>query len=255
MRLAEVRGLDREMMVCQASPPEAEITSVFDGAEPSPALLRKLASVLGLHRSDLFVVSGQQVPDELAPQDATARGEIGWLAWSLTFLPHAVPELRELVRSLPRLPRPDRPVAPPPPHHSYPNSPGALVLRLLHNRNLDWTATAKYLYGLGGGPMLSASTIGLIGRGRKALTPDLLAGLGAVLDISSADLNALTGVDPSTDGAKIHPDADEAAELIWNARRLTVEQLRLVRDRAHAIRHERAEELNSGHRCSCGGRP
>jgi hypothetical protein len=46
--------------------------------------------------------------------------------------------------------------------------PGGLVLRLLHNRCLDWMGIAKYLYGLGGGPALSPSTIGMIGHGRKA---------------------------------------------------------------------------------------
>jgi hypothetical protein len=43
---------------------------------------------------------------------------------------------------------------------------------------------------------------------RKALTPDLLAALGAVLDIRSADLTALTGIDrhrPVGVAANNHP--------------------------------------------------
>jgi transcriptional regulator with XRE-family HTH domain len=254
-RLAEVRGLDRQTLARQASLTAAEITSTFDGAEPGMDVLVRLASVLGVHRSDLLVIAGREVPDHLAPRDATARGEMGWLAWSLTFLPRAVPELHELVRSLPRLPRPARPTVPTAHSDSYPNSPGGLVLRLLHNRNLDWIGAARYLYGLGGGPVLSASTIGMIGRGRKPLTPDLLAGFGAVLDIASADLSALTGIDASMSGARIHPDADEAAELIWSARELTAEQLRQVRNHAHDIRHERAAALDPRHRCSCTRRP
>lgn len=41
--------------------------------------------------------------------------------------------------------------------------------------------------------MLSASTIGMIGHGRKPLTPELLAGFAAFLDVSARDLGALTG--------------------------------------------------------------
>lgn len=251
IRLAEVRGFDRRRLADRSSLSEAAIASVLDGADPSPAVLHGLASVLGLHRSDLYVIADQQVPADLAPQDRNARGQIGGLAWSLTYLPRAVPELHELVRSLPRLPRPAGPATPAPPRHSYPNCPGGLVLRLLYNRNLDWKGVAAYLYGLGGGQMLSVSTIGLIGHGRKALTPDLLAGFGAVLDIASADLSALTGVDISALDGRIHPDAGQAAELIWSARRLTAQQLRLVHERAHDIRHERAEELGPRARCNC----
>ena len=192
---------------------------------------------------------------DLAAPDPNARDRVGWLAWSLIYLPGAATELHELIRSLPRLPRLAEPVAPTPPRHSYPNCPGSLVLRLLHNRYLDWTGIAKYLYGLGGGPALSASTIGMIGHGRKALTPDLLAGFGAVLDISSFDLSILTGVDISAADQRAHPDAGEVAELIWSARQLTAEQLRVLEDRVHAIRHERTEQLDPLHRCHCTGRP
>ncbi|MEU5943794.1 hypothetical protein ABZ807_32625 [Micromonospora sp. NPDC047548] len=93
----------------------------------------------------------------------------------MTYLPRAVPELHQFIRSLPQQPRPQRPSAPTPPYQQYPNSVGGLVVRLLHNRNLSWLGPAKYLFGLGGGDMLSASTIGAIGHGRKPLTPDLLA--------------------------------------------------------------------------------
>ena len=251
IRLAEVRGLDRTALADRAFLPEAALASVIDGAEPSVEILCRLASVLSLHRSDLVVISGQQVPIELAAPDPNARDRIGWLAWSLTYLPGAATDLRELVRSLPRLPRPAGPVAPTPPRHLYPKCPGSLVLRLLHNRCLDWMGIAKYLYGLGGGPALSASTIGMIGHGREDLTPDLLAGFGAVLDISSFDLSILTGVDLSAADQRAHPDAGEVAELIWSARQLTAEQLRLLGDRAHAIRHERTEQLDPLHRCRC----
>ncbi|WP_199853893.1 XRE family transcriptional regulator [Plantactinospora sp. BB1] len=263
MRLAEPRGIDLGSLAGRVDVAQSEIASVLDGAEPDPSLLRRLGPLLGLHRSDLFVIANRQVPDDLAPRDATAGGGIGWLAWSLMYLPRAVPELHRFVRSLPREPRPvvARPPEPPalPAYQQYPNTAGGLVLRLLHNRNLTWTASAKFLFGLGGGPMLSASTIGLIGRARKALTPELLAGFAAFLDISADDLGALTGIDligvePTGVGRSVHPDAAEAAALIWSVRSLTAAQLQQVNDRAHAIRHDRADELRPELRCGCPGR-
>ncbi|MEE3920445.1 hypothetical protein V2I01_26270 [Micromonospora sp. BRA006-A] len=95
----------------------------------------------------------------------------------------------------------------------------------------------------------------MIGRGTKTLTPDLLVGFAAFLDISPDDLGALTGIDLADDRPPVHPDATEVAQLIWNARRLTVGQLQEVRDRAHAIRHGRADELSPDRRCACPGRP
>lgn len=252
MRLATLRGVDVGSLARRAAIAEAEITLVLDGGQPDPSLLRRLAPALDLHTSDVFIIGGQPVPDDLAPLDATAASSIGGLAWSLTYLPHAVPELHQLVRSMPQQPRPQRPPAPTPPRQQYSSSAGGLVLRLLHNRNLNLGSSAKYLFGLGRGDMLSASTIGMIGHGQKALTPDLLAGFAAFLDISSRDLSALTGIDLTGDRPPTHhPDAAEAAQLIWNARRLSASQLQQVHDRAHAIRHERADELRPELRCGC----
>ncbi|TQS43985.1 XRE family transcriptional regulator [Cryptosporangium phraense] len=231
-RLAEIRGL-------RLSGPDAGLASVLDGAVPSPAQLIRLASVLGLHRSDLFVVAGLPVPEDLAPRDAAAGDALQTLAWPLVFVPGAVPELHRLVRSLPRLARPPGPA---PVERSYPDGPAGLVLRLLHNRNLDWASIALYLRGLGGGPMLAVSSIRRIGHGARPLTPDLLAAFGAVLDLSSVDLSALTGIDLRSINTRAHPDADEAAELIWSARALTAAQLSVVVNRAQELRQEWAGE-------------
>jgi hypothetical protein len=177
MRLAELRGVDVDSLARRAAVPEPVITAVLDGGEPDPSLLCRLAPALGLHASDVFVIAGQRVPDDLAPLDLAAANDMESLAWDLTYLPRAVPELHQLVRSLPQQPRPRRPSAPTPPYQQYPGSTGGLVVRLLHNRNLGWSGSAKYLFGVGRRDALSASTIGAIGHGRKPLTPDLRAGM------------------------------------------------------------------------------
>jgi len=79
---------------------------VLDGGEPDPLLLRRLAPALDLHQSDLFIIAGRLVPHDLTPLEATAASAVGSLAWSLTYLPRAVPELHRLVQSLPQQPRP-----------------------------------------------------------------------------------------------------------------------------------------------------
>jgi hypothetical protein len=226
-RLAEQRGVDVGALALRATVAATEITSVLGGGEPGPLLLRRLALGLDLHQSDLFVLADRPVPPDLTPLDAAAASVIGSLAWDLTYLPGAAPELLQLVQSLPQQPRPvSAPTAPPPATPSYlryPSGPGGLVLRLLHNRNLSWIGSAKYLFGLGGGTLLSAATIGMIGHGRKVLTPELLAGFGAFLDISPGDLSALTDIDLTGVHQPVHPHAAEAAALIWSARRLTAE--------------------------------
>lgn len=250
--LAGLRGLDVGSLAQRASVPEADVEALVGGARPESSLLRQLAPALGVHASDLFVIGGLPVPEDLAPLDAEAGDRMTSLAWSLIHLPGAVSDLHGLIRSMPQMPRP-QPPAPPPAYQLYPAGSGGLILRMLHNRNLGWSASARYLFGIGGFGMLSASTIGLIGRGEKELTPGLLAGFGAFLDIAARDLAAVTGIDFPDDPTSQHPDSAAVARLIWDARRLTGGQLDQVQTRAHAIQHERADSLEPGLRCRCPG--
>ena len=220
---------------------------------PRPDQLRRLAPVLGLHTSDLFAIAGQEVPDDLAMRRRPGTAGLGSLIWTLTYIPGAVPDLGALIRAMPLLPAPFAPRPPKPPHRQYPDGPGGLVVRLLENRDLGWMNAAKTMLGLGRRPALSAPTIGAIGRGTKELTPDLLIGLGAAIDIPILDLAALTGVDVSGEHRPVHPDAAEAARLFWDSRRLTAAQWDAVGERGHALRHERADELDPLMRCRCPG--
>lgn len=271
MRLAARRGLDSGELARLAAGPVGddgggEPGSVGDdgggrpgsvgdkdGGGPRPDQLRRLAPALGLHTSDLFAIAGQEVPDDLAMRRRPGAARLGSLIWTLTYIPGAVPDLGALIRAMPLLPAPFVPRQPTPPHRQYPDGPGGLVLRLLENRDLGWMNAAKAMLGLGRRPALSAATIGAIGRGTKELTPDLLIGLGAAIDIPILDLAALTGVDVSGDHRPVHPDAAEAARLFWNSRRLTAAQWKAVGERGHALRHERADELDPLMRCRCPG--
>lgn len=189
--------------------------------------LRELAPALGLHAADLFVMAGVAVPDDLTPVDARAGGRAAWLAHlAIGLAPDRRGELSRLVASLPQEPRPPSPPRPPV-HEQYPAGPGGLLMRLAGNRNLGLTATAQAFLSVTG-RYWSAATYGMVGRGRKPLTPDLLLDFATVLGIPPADLSALTGVPLPDDRPEPGPAAADVAELIWDVRRLTAAQLQQV---------------------------
>lgn len=115
---------------------------------------------------------------------------------------------------------------------------GAVLVRMLGNRNLDWTGGVWTLGLLTGHVYLSAATIGMVGHGRKELTPDLLAGFATVLDVPADDLASITGMEPAGDIPPPNPAAADVAELIWEVRRLNADQVRQVCDEAESMRQE-----------------
>ncbi|MFF3252824.1 hypothetical protein ACFYWP_17845 [Actinacidiphila glaucinigra] len=204
---------------------------------PTPSALRRLAPGLGLHTPDLFVIAGVDVPGDLAPVDPTAGRHLPDLVRHAVALPpRQRTVLRRYVASLPQQER----VAPPPgppPYQGHPDGPGALLMRLVRNRNLGWTATAKTFF-LVTGRYWAASTYGRVGSGNVPLTAELLADFCQVLDVPCDDLAAMTGV--ALPGPDASPTANAAtagvAELIWDVRRLTGRQLVSVTDLAQAMR-------------------
>jgi hypothetical protein len=214
---------------------EPEIQTVLDGMAPSPSLLRRLAPALNLHTADLFVIAGVAVPDDLAPLDSKGGGWIPQLVGhAMRLAPERRGQLRQFVRSLPQHDR-TAPTPTPPVYEQYPPSFGAVLVRMLANRNLNWSCSAKTLFHLTS-LRLAASTIGAVGHGRKALTPDLLVGFATVLGIPADGLAALTGIELPDGTPSQKTTAVGIAELIWDLRRLTADQVRQVRDKAESMR-------------------
>ncbi|MGW1937877.1 hypothetical protein ACWC98_32790 [Streptomyces goshikiensis] len=233
-RLSDLRKLGISNLSEQAGVTESELQAVLDGAVPRPPLLRRLAPALNLHTADLFVIAGMAVADELAPFDRKASSQIPSLAGYATALPpDRRRQLRQLAQSLPRHNR-IQPTPPPPAHEQYQPSHGALLVHMLGNRNLNWTASAKTLYHLTG-RLLAAATIGAIGHGRKEITPGLLADFATLLGIPTRDLAALTGIEPPDQTPPQNPAAADVAELIWDIRHLTAAQVQHISDKAKAL--------------------
>jgi hypothetical protein len=76
------------------------------------------------------------------------------------------------------------------------------------------------------GPILSGSMIGSLGLGRKEVTPGLLAAFATVLGIPTGDLAAIGGLECQFSADPADLDGGDMAALIWEARRLTAEQVR-----------------------------
>ncbi|MDQ1051091.1 hypothetical protein [Streptomyces sp. V4I2] len=181
-RLADHRKLDFSLLARRAEVEDSELRAVLRGTPPEPALLRRLASVLGYYAADLFVLAGAPVPEDLAPLDATAVPLVPQLVRSAVSLP---PEgRRELIRFVRSLPQEDRtvPGRALQPYEQYQPSFGAVLLQMLANRNLYWTGAVQVMYELSG-LYVSPSTIGGVGRGKVELTRDLLADFAVVLGI------------------------------------------------------------------------
>ncbi|MGW6847939.1 hypothetical protein ACWGCK_04140 [Streptomyces virginiae] len=230
-RLAERRGLGVDGLARLSAVPDTELRAVCDGAAPEPALLLRLAPALQLHAEDLFVIASVALPQEMTPLDPDAGGVAAVLALHAMGLPRQEQErLRRLAAALPRQDR-TRPTPEPRPWEQYPPGPGGLLMRLLANRNLGWSAGAKVFLSLTG-RYWSAATYGQVGWGEVELSPELQADYATVLGIPADDLAVLTGTG-LPDGHRPPPRAAvEVAGLVRDVRRLTQDQVRELADTA-----------------------
>jgi len=193
---------------------------INDGAEPNPELVRRLAPVLGFYTADMFVLAGLPVPAELASAWPTSPWNVG------SILQHAVrmnaaqrSQLVDLIRSLPSEPRTE-----PAPPDGFPDTTGALLVRLAINRNIR-PRNAKIVKQVGGGPYVSDSTVWMLGMGRVVLTPLYVTAFAHILGYDPGDLVALVGVGPVVEDAPAHRASAELAALAWTARLLTSDQI------------------------------
>ncbi|OKI63422.1 hypothetical protein A6A27_26775 [Micromonospora sp. CB01531] len=198
------------------------------GGAASPSLVRRLAPTLGLHTADLFVVAGLELPPDLVPASGTGPWHVGTaLELAAKLAPQSLRRLHEFVRSLPEHP-------PAWPRYTYPLGPGEMMLRLLRNRNVG-PYSPKVLYFIGDGPMVSCSTMAMLGPGRTRLTPQYVTAFATVLGIPDDDLAAVAGVAAATD-PRLPRNHVELARVAWDARQLTGEQLSEVFDLARSLR-------------------
>ena len=99
----------------------------------------------------------------------------------------------------------------------------ALLMGMLRVRNLDSSATVQIMARMTG-RYVASSVVRRIGLGKGVLTPDWLADFGAVLGLPAGCLAAVTGLEVAD--VPRSPAVADTAELIWEARRLTVDQVR-----------------------------
>lgn len=209
----------------------AELAAVVnDGMVPSPDLVRRLAPALDIHTADLFVVAGLPVPDDLASAWPTSPWNAGSiLQAAIGMNTHQRRQLQALVRSLPAQPRTGAA-----PADDYPDTPAALLLRMLRNRNIT-AYNARILHAVGDGPYVSDATIAGLGTGRVVITAQYVTAFAHLLGYQPGDVVALTGVGPVVKDAQVHPASGDLAALAWQARRLSSGQLSDVMAAARTI--------------------
>jgi transcriptional regulator with XRE-family HTH domain len=211
-----------------------EVRPVLAGERPGEGLLRRLATALGFHAVDLFILAGLAVPDDLAPLDATAERWAPYVVMDAVHLPAAGRrELLQLIRSLPQEER--RSGFAPKGLAPLTDDPGNRVIRMLRYRNLGWTGIAKTL-AVVTPTYLSTATYGAIGAGRKELTPRLVTDFAALLGIDTRELAALTGVFLREVPPPPAPEVVDAAALLCEARRLSAAQARQLSELARSMR-------------------
>lgn len=247
-RILDHRQLDIAVVARESGVAVSELAGVLEGEAPSPALLRQLAPALNLRTADLFVIAGVPVPNDLAPLDPTARGRVARLAViAIRLEPGERRRLRQLIQSMPQVER--RQPAPAPPIDEQPPAVfGAVLMRMVFNRNLRYLA-APVMSVMIGRP-LAESTVLKAGSG-DVDSLEMLIGFAAVLGMPAVELAVLKGIDlAALDGVEnaalmgveppdgsprlvnVHPAAPDVAELIWDARRLTADQVEQVLDQA-----------------------
>ncbi|MFE0454649.1 hypothetical protein ACFW2D_25930 [Streptomyces sp. NPDC058914] len=232
--LLDHRGLGVQELADRAGLAVDEVRAVLAGESPGEKPLRRLASALGFHAVDLFILARLAVPDDMAPLDATAANWVTSTVTDAVRLPAAGRrELLRLIRSLPQEER--RSSFAPKPLMPLDGSPGAWVIRMLQYRNLNWMGMAKTLAFVTP-TYLSAATYGVIGSGRKELTPRLVTDFAALLGINASELATLTGVPLREMPPSPSPEAVDTAALLWEARRLSADQARYVSELAGSLR-------------------
>lgn len=121
----------------------------------------------------------------------------------------------------------------------------------MHYRNFKGTSAAQLLL-YSGGPYLSRPTVNQIALGGKALDPQLVSGFARFLGIPVGDLAALCDVD-MTEEVPAPVYSEGLAELMWEGRRLTVQQIQELVALGHDLRHRFDAEIDAGARCQCAG--
>jgi hypothetical protein len=128
----------------------AELGELISGAEPSRQIVELLAPALGIRTADMFVIVGLPVPLDLAAAGPTSPWDVRSVVQAAAEMtPPQRSRLNELIRSQQASPRTVPAAA-----DDYPDGPGALLLRMLRNRNIR-PQCARELMEVGGGPYVS----------------------------------------------------------------------------------------------------
>ena len=225
-RLLDRRGTSAASLALATNVPAASLDAMLAGEIPDPALLRRLAPALDLHTADLFLFAGRTLPDDLTPSLLTGPWNVGSLLYWHHVYDMPAPAFAELRRFVTALPDRRTPRTSPWPADDRGPGPGAVLWRLVANRNIRLDLAV--MMHVGDGPYVSTSTYAMVLHGKLPLTAEYVNAFARVLGIPIGDLTALLGLAPMDESEWSMPYERPSglAELTWEARRLSDEQLR-----------------------------
>jgi hypothetical protein len=222
-RLMGRHGIIAEELAERASCAEGEILEFLEGDQAETAALVQVARVLGLRFSDFCIIANVDGGGESRPLNAAVGEGIVDLLRIAMKLP--LPSVRRLSEEGRHIPRDE--VMAELVTYKLGRGPsvgfGGVVIRLLQNRNFDWSSIMRVM-ALVTGQYLSMSDYARIGAGRREVKPAEVANFSIVLGIDVGTMAALSGMDAGV----IREAGDlqrEISELIWDMRSLDVRQI------------------------------
>jgi hypothetical protein len=207
----------------RASCAEEELLEFLGGGQAETAVLVRLARVLGLRFSDFCIIANADGGSESKPLNAAVGEKIVDLVKVAMKLPLAsVRRLSEEGRHMPR----DEAVAELA-TYKLEQGPsvgfGGMVIRLLQNRNFDWSSIMRVM-ALATGQYLSMSDYARIGAGRREVKPAEIVNFSIVLGIDVGTMAALSEMDAGA-AWEVSDLQREISGLIWDIRSLDVRQI------------------------------
>jgi hypothetical protein len=234
-RILALRNEEVSRFCAQSGVFEPEFRAVLAGVAPSAEFFELVAPQLGIHAADLLVMAKRPVPRGMAPLDSRAASRVGEVVIDTAGLSlEHLRELRDYINSMPRSPVSGQPweLAE---AVEYGLDFGGMLARMLLNRNLDRWSTVHALAWLTG-PGLSRSTIWLMGKGEWEVPSRMVPYFAILLGIPAEYLAALGGMELHEDFPLPSPEQSEIAEIVWEVRSLTLDQVREVARMAASMR-------------------
>jgi len=224
-RLMGYLGISEADLADRAGCRQADVESFLGGGVIQDDVIARMAEVLDMDLADFYAASEMAIPGCLTPVDAAASDSVAALAQLA--MKASADDVRRMRVMAGGLSSPDCSQDDRPPEEVRYRGDGAIVIRMLQNRNLSFGGMAYAVLPMSG-LYLSPSTYAMIRAGRRPIKPVELNVFAVTLGIPPGKLAALVGLELAD---VMHPATElqqEVARLMVDVRRLDKAQIRSI---------------------------